>query len=686
MTLEYLSMSRRAAADLGEQVVNRRTIEAIETMTSTSRPDSQLPNTLYELLIPADLKRDLADGTHLQLVVNEGTAQLPWEMLATAPQTNVGGSTRRTPVPLATQCGILRQLELPELLRRRTARAKGSDVFIFGNPPVGPTYPSLPGAAEEAMAARDLFADDGTSGAHTFTARGLIYDEAGGVVWDTLGESDQPLAVRVLNALMAHSYRVLHVAAHGGRDVHTGQYGIVVGPDDVLTAAELANLPYVPDLVFLNCCHLGRINPEIPANQLAANLAVSFMRIGVRAVVAAGWAVNDQAAKIFAQQLYGRLIHEGADLGSAVLVARRAIADSATYGNTYGAFQVYGDPAFRLTPAQPPAAGLDAPRTRSALLRRLQTLNVALGNAPARDDPIDNRIVELRHLHEHLKCLREAGEPSLGAFWAELGVCYRKVGDFESAIACYRNALQDAHGDASLEDAEQMANLLSRLASQAGTDQATFDEANNEAEHILKSLLGVAPSAERHGLLGGHRRRQALRLRRDQADLELLQYALASDAYGAVINEQFAESGYLVVNYVPLAALVALARNDTTHLAGARQVHERFRQFVPRRPPTDFFERVRATEVALSGAILDYVTAVLSDYDLARHEALRDLTAIHDNIIDGYLREFKQRSTVAERQSAIDALDQWGTIAEPHDRALADELHRMADDLRTAQS
>ena len=58
----------------------------------------------------------------------------------------------------------------------------------------------------------------------------------------------------------------------------------------------------VPDLVFINCCYLGLVEapPGTPPTgqqrafpRLAANVATEFIRMGVRAVVAAGWAVDD---------------------------------------------------------------------------------------------------------------------------------------------------------------------------------------------------------------------------------------------------------------------------------------------------------------------------------------------------------------------------------------------------------
>jgi len=53
-------------------------------------------------------------------------------------------------------------------------------------------------------------------------------------------------------------------------------------------------------------------------------VAQQFIRMGVRAVVAAGWAVDDQAAKEFARTFYREMLN-GAEFGKAVQRARDEI-------------------------------------------------------------------------------------------------------------------------------------------------------------------------------------------------------------------------------------------------------------------------------------------------------------------------------------------------------------------------
>ena len=78
------------------------------------------------------------------------------------------------------------------------------------------------------------------------------------------------------------------------------RYHSHLGRDIVLTPGDIEQMRWVPELVFINCCHLGKPGAGTDRGALAANLGMQFIRMGVRAVVAAGWAVDDAAALAFA--------------------------------------------------------------------------------------------------------------------------------------------------------------------------------------------------------------------------------------------------------------------------------------------------------------------------------------------------------------------------------------------------
>ena len=207
-----------------------------------------MSGTLYELLVPPALKGELGSGEHLQLLVDEGTADLPWELLSPRPE------DQEQKVPLALRVGVLRQFRETEGLRFGVRRASGDRALVVGNPPTAGAYGPLYGAVRESVeVARRLRAAD-------WEVTSLIWDGDQRVVD---GRVDQPAAgptrpLRVLHELMNGDWRVVHIAAHGAFGSEPGANGVVVG-DLHLTAEVFSRLSIVPDLMMINACHLGRV-------------------------------------------------------------------------------------------------------------------------------------------------------------------------------------------------------------------------------------------------------------------------------------------------------------------------------------------------------------------------------------------------------------------------------------------
>ena len=130
-----------------------------------------------------------------------------------------------------------------------------------------------------------------------------------------------PDARQVVDALFERSWRVVHVAGHGEPvDDKENRGGVVLSNDTFLGAAEIKAMRVVPELVFVNCCHLaagvarfaaarGPAQPGVyDRAAFASSVAQALIEIGVRCVVAAGWAVDDQAASAFATTFYDALL------------------------------------------------------------------------------------------------------------------------------------------------------------------------------------------------------------------------------------------------------------------------------------------------------------------------------------------------------------------------------------------
>ena len=89
----------------------------------------------------------------------------------------------------------------------------------------------------------------------------------------------------MLTSLMTGEYQIVHIAAHGQYDPDPMKSGAVISDRLFITPAEVARLPLVPELVFLNCCYLGKMGEAAgtsPDPRLASSLAEGFIRAGAR--------------------------------------------------------------------------------------------------------------------------------------------------------------------------------------------------------------------------------------------------------------------------------------------------------------------------------------------------------------------------------------------------------------------
>jgi hypothetical protein len=260
--------------------------------------------------------------------------------------------------PIATRAALVRQLA-SSAFRTQPVPTSQRRAFVLGNPstsdasrhPGTAPYADLPAAESEARAVTDSLARQGFE-----VERALGQDHS---------------AAAVVTRLYRHPYRIVHMAGHGIRDMSTGhpRWGVVLSDGLLIGAAEVAAMEVVPDLVFVNCCHLGHIDaPATALNALASGIARQLIEIGVRCVVVAGWAVEDEPASLFAQTFYDELLSGSRSFGEAVLQARTATWAASPAGLTWGAYQAWGDPAWRLDagpapsePAWPPPSAFISP-------------------------------------------------------------------------------------------------------------------------------------------------------------------------------------------------------------------------------------------------------------------------------------------------------------------------------------
>jgi CHAT domain-containing protein len=476
--LRFLYVGQRARA---ESVVQQRQPGLIEALVR-----QQIHNTawqedigrmLFQLMVPHEFKDAARQLERVVLVVDAATANLPWElMLADA------AGAADDALPMAVRTPVVRQLASTRF-RAQVRQALDRSALVIGNPSVegfgaafpdprqpdrtdAPDPPPLPGAEAEANAVAAVLG-------------GLNY-----TVTSAIG-ADYP-ASHILGLLYRQPYRLLHVSAHGVFDLlHRDgrrRSGVVLSGGLLITAAEIAAMETVPELVYLSCCHLGQVDATVrDGNKLAASIATELIEIGVRCVVVAGWAVDDQQAQLFGETFYRALLQQRLAFGDAVYAARRATWNKRSDDITWGAFQAYGDPAWRAEPRVEGARGSAAGAPFASpeeLLDALASLRADLSRKKDRQTEREAK-AQARSIRQLIEKRCPPGWLELPPLQSALGAAWRDLGLYDEARAALLRAIQsdDRSGRVPIRDIEQLADVESRLG-----------EANGDEDMIERAL------------------------------------------------------------------------------------------------------------------------------------------------------------------------------------------------------
>jgi len=338
--ISYALDTKRARTEVRAQATQARLLhDLVATASSELNTDQQIGRTLYNLLVPLELEAFLASSGETQIEVDKGTAGIPWELLDDA-------SPTRSPQakPWAIRSKLLRKFRTETFRTQVTEADTDASILIIGEPECPPDYPPLPGALEEAREVYKLLTS--ASELAPESVRRLFAEDQ---------MQSGPDARQVVDALFERSWRVVHVAGHGEPVSPKGDRGgVVLSNDTFLGASEIKAMRVVPELVFVNCCHLAAGSRRSLLREpqrgifdraaFASSLAQALIEVGVRCVVAAGWAVDDSAASAFATTFYEALLR-GERFIDAVAVARGKAFEFD--GNTWAAYQCYGDPDWR---------------------------------------------------------------------------------------------------------------------------------------------------------------------------------------------------------------------------------------------------------------------------------------------------------------------------------------------------
>jgi tetratricopeptide (TPR) repeat protein len=322
--------------------------------------------------------------------------------------------------------------------------------------------------------------------------------------------------------------------------------GVVLSDGVYLGPREINSMRTIPELVFVNCCYLAARDvrqlftseqqerePSYRGDRpaFASGVAEALIKLGVRCVIAAGWAVDDLQAMVFARTFYQQLMN-GRRFIDAAASARHAAWRLG--GNTWAAYQCYGDPdwVFRrgVGDAQRPTASVSDPYASIAsargLVLALQTIAV---ECEFQKKPKQAALERIRRLEE--KFADRWGHH--GRVAESFAIAHAKAGDERRAVEWYTKALRANDGGASLKSAEQRANLQVRLAwnavnvalgereasdgSKGTTDGNRLRRAIAQAKPeiaaaiaLLEKVVAIEPSMERASLLGSAHKRLAL--------------------------------------------------------------------------------------------------------------------------------------------------------------------------------
>lgn len=651
--LRFTLVTDRARNQVSEEPDQRQAVDGlIRSATCTTTDHPGLSRALFELMIPNEFKDAVSELRGLVLAVDAQAAAYPWELMR---ETADSGEP-----PLAVRVGLVRQLASAHG-RGRVPTVRNNRVLIVGDTDSG--LAPLPGAVAEARKIAQIF-------------------RSGGYEVTDLYQSN---AWRLFECLFDEHYRFIHLAGHGIVSDHdTGYTGMVLGSGIYLTTAQIRKLRCVPEFVFINCCHLGSMKPDTRPRwgKLAANLATEFIEMGCRAVIAAGWEVDDLAASTFAGLFYS-LMMEGQRFGEAVRLSREEAFNRQPGVNTWGAFQAYGDeryqflniPFAKKSPDYVHAGHLSA--DLDMLIARLKG---------ATEEERKSRECEL----ESIEASTQSRYFGQAAVRERLAVAWSELGGMHRAINHFRAALIQEDAVFSLHALEQLANLEIRH----GADLMTSGEKMNRAEgrklmqaglDRLKLLLNLGRTVERLSLLASHWKRKARVLRSDGKSREVQDALLRMEkAYWEATDLSLHRNG--IRDYYPLinaldAAFLNAVRGKTGTLNERRlQLRSLLDEIATdgrRRyaEKHEFFHALAEVEAER----IDALWACLDD----RPEARITQTGVQDALAARYGDLTIRLSSVRERDSATYQLRFFVAMLPANDvgKSIQKALQRLIDQI-----
>ncbi|MET0028107.1 MAG: alpha/beta fold hydrolase [Candidatus Thiodiazotropha sp.] len=642
-----------------EETLSRGQLKLAENFvrkaSSSARSNQDVAMTLYEILLPVRIREQAPRQTDLVLLVDELSARFPWELLE-----DRWGRDRRPP---SVRAGMIRQLKT-QVFRERPRHGSGATALVIGHPDLNgwELFSELPGARQEALSVAQKLSLGG---------------------YEVKDSIDQP-ADSILEALHSDAWRILHLSGHGvhqfPRNTDDSSFvhdlyqstqpshydsaisGMVIGRDMLLTPGDVEQMRWVPELVFINCCHLGKTGSEREFDRggLAANLGVAFIRMGVRAVVAAGWAVHDDAARTFAETFYQHML-QGEEFGEAVRRSREETLLRYPDTNTWGAYQCYGDHSFRLHRDSRSHNRKPKPfSSPSELIIELENLTSGLKvGGEYKEQKLEETLVGIL---KRIPAEKSGSWTKRADVAAAIGLTWGEARRWDEAIEWLEKALRGESGDCPVRAVEQCANYRVRQAVEAWMQVRGAngrEQASKRKEIIpiieaaiveIDTLCQRAPTIERLNLLGSACKRLAQVQNNKALRKESLQKMANYYHEGYELSGR--KSTYAYTNWA--SALMLLRRQglaeklldehglveDATRLRQALKIRN------DRKP--NFWD-------SASLADIDLVLLLISSHDDRRDGSACQVLV--DGITDIYQKAVQRGASPRERASIIENID-----------------------------
>lgn len=557
--------------------------QLINDLSTDNHWSDSLARTVFELIIPNDFKETIRKQSNTIWILDKVTAGYPWELLQDA-----GNGSK----PLCCNAGMIRQLYTPDF-RIRIKPVANSKALIVGDPDLeGYTLASqLPGAEKEAHLVNRLLSDNG---------------------FDTGNTCIRKSSATIIKALFQDDYKVIHLAGHGIFNEDPAQpSGMLIGNNVFLSTREICQMSTVPELVFVNCCFLGKVDGGAEKYyrdrfRLAANIGTQLIENGVKAVVAAGWAVDDDAAFHFTEVFYSRIL-AGNNFGQAVLAARQSTFSRYPNTNTWGAYQCYGDPFFTLAKPGKPSA----PKPYRYMIA--QEAAIDLDNLLNRTDVRGYTNTALLNTLEAISQAIDAQGIRNATITEKEAIAYAEFNQQEKAIEKFESLLRMEQAGFSVTALERYCNIRAKKCVSdwnAGISKSSQLQKLDKVIRDMEQLLSMSPTAERFCLMGkAYKSKAAISTVRTQ---KLAALAKAAYYFNQAVEKTdnnykgYALNNWLAIEYV----LVELKKHkwgtvtpQQYHLPGLKEIKEELKTIMAQTADSsgdmDFWGRIDQVNASL---------------------------------------------------------------------------------------